>query len=96
MNINVSNIAAGNEYILLSTGLKLRIVGIIDNKLFNNRIDLDGGNFTLIDRVGLAAGLKEERMTLFRYLPTSLIKGNSGYFILIVPSQLVLDLGGNI
>ena len=96
LNINVSNIAAGNEYILLSTGLKLRIIGIIDNKLFNNRIDLDGGNFTLIDRVGLAAGLKEERMTLFRYLPTSLIKGNSGYFILIVPSQLVLDLGGNI
>ncbi len=97
LGINLTNVALGREYLTFSNGLKLKVVGVINGKLFSNKLELDGGNFTLLDIKGIAVGLKEERMKLFRYLPTSIVRGEDlGYFIVIVPSKLALDLGGKV
>ncbi|RLE66102.1 MAG: hypothetical protein DRJ47_03290 [Thermoprotei archaeon] len=98
LNLNLSKIALGEEYIELSNSLKLKVVGIIDGELFSSKIDLDGGNFTLIDFKGLVKKPTREKIKLFSYIPTSIIyrRIKRGYFIVIIPAKLARDLGGNI
>ena len=98
LGINVSNIVSGREFIEIRGLFKLKVVGVIDGKLFSSRLDLDGGNFTLIDFKGLVRKVMERRVRLFRYLPTSIVyrDANYGYFLIIVPARLAKDLGGSV
>ncbi len=74
----------------------LRVIGTVNERLLNSRIDLNGENMTPVDFTGVTFGVR--RVGIYPHLPMSLVYPSAGYghVVIIVPKKLALAQGGEI